>query len=210
MNTVKMESRWMSLLIDMALETERKTAYENIAKSYAEATRYYHTLNHIEFCLNFFDKVIQDGCDFVDPFSLELSIWFHDVIYKPTRHDNEVRSAAYASEILANLGVNKDKIGEIRNFIMLTKHPSKPGSNDEKLLVDIDLSILAADQVVYDKYENDISLEYAHLPRFLYKRGRKKFLKSLLKMDSIFFSSYFVQSYEEKAKNNLQRAIEML
>lgn len=44
----------------------------------------------------------------------------------------------------------------------------------------------------------------------MYNRGRKKALKHFLEMDRIFKTDYFFQKYENQARINLQKELEIL
>lgn len=94
--------------------------------------------------------------------------------------------------------------------IEATKEHKLSNDNDTNLLLDIDLSILGKSTAEYRKYCDNIRKEYLMYPDFMYNKGRKKVLKSLLELDSIYKTDFFKQKYENQAKENLRQEISQL
>jgi predicted metal-dependent HD superfamily phosphohydrolase len=59
---------------------------------------------------------------------------------------------------------------------MVTQHAFQAETNDEKLIVDIGLSILGSPANVYEQFETYIRKEYKRVPAFIYMRKRKEIL----------------------------------
>jgi predicted metal-dependent HD superfamily phosphohydrolase len=85
---------------------------------------------------------------------------FHDAVYDPGRDDNEVRSADWACRVMEDLCRPEDEKDRVRGLILATAHTSEPRTADEALLLDIDLSILGADEATFDDYCRLIRSEY--------------------------------------------------
>jgi len=200
----RLENRWVELFGSTHDIAVVKETFKTLTSRYSEKHRYYHTLSHINACLNLLDEVTNF---IVEPFNVEVAIWFHDVIYNPKRNNNEEMSAKYAKAFLESVKLDSVDIRNIERLILLTKHPSSPETNDEKYLMDIDLSILGADDDLYDSYESWIRKEYASVPYFLYKRGRKKALNSFVESGNIYKTDYFHEKYEIQARKNIDRAL---
>ena len=181
-----------------------QNAFDDLAKRYAEKYRYYHTLRHVNTCLMLLDEV---GGLVSDLFSLETAIWFHDVIYDPLRNDNEAMSAVYVKRFLKSVKISDHEIAKIERLILLTKHPSNSLSEDEKYLIDIDLSILGAETALYDQYEKWIRQEYAHVSDEVFRKGRGEVLRAFLVQEYIYHTDYFRQKLEKRARVNLERAL---
>jgi predicted metal-dependent HD superfamily phosphohydrolase len=196
-------------LFSFTRETEStiQNGFQKLADRHSEEQRHYHNLHHVFACLEHLD-VIADRID--DPKSVEIALWFHDAIYDPKRNDNEELSAAYARSFLQSVNLAPDEILKVEHLIALTKHPSNPETDDEKYLIDIDLSILAADETIFDRYESSIRKEYGFVPEFLYKKGRKKILMSFERSDHIYSTEYFYEKHESQARWNIKRALEKL
>ncbi len=207
MDIKSLNERWIGLLQPFGDNGYIGTGFVELVDHYSESHRHYHNLHHVNGCLQAFDQI-----DHLlnDPFSIEAAIWFHDVIYDPKSSKNEARSAEYAKDFLATTSVHPTTITKIIHLIYLTQHPSNPSTHDEKYLIDIDLSTLGAEQRQYDRYEAWIRKEYAYVPGFLYKKGRRKILKAFLDCEHIYRTSYFRERLEVRARANIHRALDNL
>ena len=200
------KDRWKLLMKAMGFEPSLDY-YDALKTAYTEKHRFYHTTQHIKAMLNHFDAVIE----FVErPDEMELAIWFHDAIYKTLSKTNELDSAKWAQSFLEKQGYDKAGIERIFNLIMATLHNGKLKTNDEKIIVDIDLAILGTPTEVYDKFERNIRKEYKLVPSFIYRKKRKQLLQSFLNNDSIYNMDYFKNKFENTARENIHRAIEYL
>ena len=179
--------------------------YAFLISQYSELHRHYHTLAHIEDCLFKCDIGIEHINDLK---SFQIALLYHDIFYDPKRKDNEEKSADYAFKFLNQLHFQNAQ--KVKDLILLTKHPSVPKTQDEKLLLDIDLSILGEDKNTYEKYEENIRKEYIHVPKVMYKLGRKKLLKKFLAQERLFQTDIFFEKYEEQARVNIEWAINKL
>ncbi len=181
--------------------------YEALYKAYSEKHRFYHTAKHIDAMLKHFDAVI----DIAErPAELELSIWFHDAIYKPWSKSNELHSAEWAQAFLFSQGFDNKGVERIYNLIMATLHNGEVKVIDEQLMVDIDLTILGSSPDVYDEFERNVRKEYKVVPSLIYRKKRKELLRSFLENDSVYHLDYFKDKYENAARENINRAIMML
>ena len=88
---------------------------------------------------------------------------------------------------------------------------SQPSENsDTNYFTDADLSILGQNWEVYTQYYKNVRKEYAVYPNIIYNSGRKKALQHFLTMENIFKTEYFYQKFEETARKNIQKEIELL
>lgn len=89
--------------------------------AYSEVQRHYHSIQHIVECLEHFHQ-IKTYLD--DTLSVELVIWFHDVIYNPQAHDNEQQSADYMQRMLKNV-LGAEQITKMTPTKLAVNRPSK-------------------------------------------------------------------------------------
>ena len=179
--------------------------WEDLEKAYTTKLRQYHNLTHIEAMISSFEKY-KEELEF--PNEVLYSIFYHDIIYKTTRKDNEEKSAEYALKILPkNTTLNRDLIYDM---ISATKLHQKNDINDINWLIDFDLKILASDYSSYEIYTQQIRKEYKIYPDVLYKLGRKKALKHFLENEFIFQTETFRSKYETQARTNIQKEIKTL
>ena len=202
------KNRWESLMNALELSAS-PDCYDALYAAYSEQHRFYHTVNHIEAMLWHYDAV-KDLAE--RPSELELAIWFHDAIYKPLSKSNELDSAEWAKEFLLSNGFDQEGAGRVFGLIMATLHngEDKNKVKDQKLIVDIDLTILGASPEVYEEFERNVRKEYKMVPWFIYRRKRKELLKSFLNSASIYSLDHFKDKYENVARKNIGRAIKML
>ena len=202
MENIDLIQRWRNVF-KSAETSEVDAIYNDISKRYSENHRHYHTIDHVEACLRHLDNV--ENVD--NRREVEIALWFHDVIYDPFKKDNEDQSATFSCGALTTLGENEQIIDNVKHLVILTKHPSNPKELHEKYLIDIDLSILGSSKDVYDSYENWIRKEYSKVPSMLYRRGRKKVLRSFLDQPKIYSTELFGEKYETNARINLDNAL---
>ena len=187
----------------VALGAEQSTApdvLELIQTSYGESTRHYHNLSHVVDCLKMFELVESLA---EHPHEVRLAIWFHDVIYDPTRSYNEKRSAALATELLDKSGAQRDAIQRIATLILSTAKHAADLEGDAAILSDVDLSILGAAPTQFQSYEMAIEMEYSFVPTLLFRAARKKFKRGMLSRNRIFHTEQLHEMLEAQARENL-------
>lgn len=207
MNTSeKNYSRWVSLWERVEASGSPIPPFQKLVGLYSSSNRFYHTLNHIDHCLDDFEeiKLLPHHSN-----EVELAIWFHDAIYDTRERDNEEKSALLARKVLKAAKLPKVMIERIEKLILVTK-THLPNDLDEKVLVDIDLAILGTQRIDFEVYDLAIRAEYAWVSDELYKKGRKKVLKGFYDRDRIYSTDYFWFKYEKQAKGNLSRALAAL
>lgn len=81
-----------------------------------------------------------------DTFIIITACWFHDVgYYNGVAQGHELRSAAMATDFLANDEVPQGIIDAVRDCILATRMPQQPHTLLEQIVCDADLSHLATD-----------------------------------------------------------------
>lgn len=179
--------------------------WQDLEKAYTSKSRYYHNLSHIEAMVCSFEEYKEE---LKFPNEVLYSIFYHDIVYKATRKDNEEKSADFAIKILpASTTLNSDLVYDM---ICATKLHQKNDVIDTNWLIDFDLKILASDVNTYETYYQQIRKEYKIYPDLLYKPGRKKALQHFLANDFIFQTEVFSDKYETQARLNIQKEINTL
>lgn len=198
---------WQRLNVPRSADSGLADTYAALVKRYAQTHRHYHTAQHINECLAYFDTA-HALCEHAN--EVELALWFHDAIYQPRAKDNETQSAAWAARVMREAGLSDVAQTRVHDLIMATRHDATPVKPDEQVLVDIDLSILGADAARFDEYEAQVREEYAWVPGFVFKRQRREILQGFLDRPSIYATAQFKNQLEKKARVNLARAISNL
>jgi predicted metal-dependent HD superfamily phosphohydrolase len=146
-----------------------------------------------------------------DPSAIEFAIWYHDSVYKSRNKENEEESAyTFSCATLFIMREHRNLSEKVIRMILATKHGEIPSDPDTQLLCDLDLAILGQTDEVFDKYEEDIRIEYGWVPEADFRAGRRKILQSFLDRPSIYSTVHFRDKYELAARRNLTRSIERL
>jgi predicted metal-dependent HD superfamily phosphohydrolase len=95
-------------------------------------------------------------------------------------------------------------------LVMATRHDAAPSKSDAKLVVDVDLSILGAEELRFDEYERQVREEYAWVPEAVFRRERRRILEGFLRRPRIYLTEYFHATREARARFNLERSIKAL
>lgn len=185
--------------------------------AYATPPRAYHNFGHVQEVLHRFAEVTT-GPGWAQPSEVYLAVLYHDAIYEAGRKDNEARSAGLAmaqiAQFLPESGIDTLRVSELIN--LTARHgqfsPSDFGDDgfslDTRHFLDCDMAILGAEPAIFDAYDRGIAEEYrGHVPGFLFRFNRKRFLKGLLARERIYLSDWFHQRYDAAARANLRRAI---
>jgi predicted metal-dependent HD superfamily phosphohydrolase len=179
--------------------------FEELSRLYSSPHRAYHNLHHIVALLEQARRFETRIDDFI---LVGFAIWFHDAVYDTRKKDNEERSAEYAVSSLARL---QSPASQVRDLILATrKHDNAGLPPDGALFLDFDLSILGVEPGAYEKYAAAIREEYSWVPSLLYRRERRKVLKSFLRRDRIYFTDVMFDLYEAPARHNIETELAAL
>lgn len=169
----------------------------DIYKSYSEEHRRYHNLRHILACLVELDGI--PDLD-LDRNTLELAIWYHDIIYVSGAVNNESESAARMKD---DLGMFKTRINleVVRDLILCS--PAQPKTLEERYFIDIDFSVVGQRPLEYLAYSQNIRHENNSVPWWFFFYKRRAFLKSLQKRE-IFRTELYKNRLDETARENIK------
>lgn len=178
---------------------------------YAVPPRAYHDFGHVQEVLRHYAEVTE-GPGWMRPIEPYLAVLYHDAIYDAGRKDNESRSAELAVEKIAKW--LPDAAVDSARVVQLIDYTARHGQldvadvdRDAALFLDCDMAIVGAEPAAFDAYDRGIAAEYRHVPRWLFKLNRRRFLKALLARERIFLSDFFHDRYDAQARINLRRAI---
>ncbi len=201
---------WMNILsLYSSDQSFIEHSWSTITRLYSSKSRHYHSLSHIAHILSLAEKfrsTINHYEDFV------LSIVYHDVIYKVLRKDNELKSAEFMKHDLEQFRVRPQTIDRCyRQIVQTQKHQLTEESElDDALFLDMDLEVLSWDWDNYLRYTEQIRKEYWMYPQTMYNRGRKMAMQGFMNRPAIYFTEYFRTNHETRARENIQRELDML
>ena len=181
--------------------------FADLIGRYQEPHRHYHTAQHLDEC---FDRLDEMRDLALRPAEVELALWFHDGIYEPLRPDNEQLSADWARATSLEAGIAPAIASRIYALVLLTRHTIEPIGADAEVLIDVDLSILAARPERFDEYEQQVRTEFSEVPESIFRQRRAEMLQNFLSRSQIFRTQHFVERYERQARSNLDRSLARL
>ena len=179
-------------------EFQTQKILSEIDSSLNEPDRYYHNYNHVTSILK---QIEVQELTREDRVILILTAFYHDLVYKAVFNNNEELSSkklkSHFSFVHHSTVVNKAS-----DIILATKNHL---SNDYLtcLFLDMDMSVLGISADNYEIYQKNVRKEYSIIPKSIYKKGRKKFIESILSRENIFKTRVFQVAYEESARKNL-------
>lgn len=166
--------------------------------------RHFHNLDHIRDCLRHFDEVAPL---LADPDAVELALWFHDAIYDPGDPTNERRSA----ELFLRRSIGAAPVARRRicGLILATRHAYVARTSDRRFIEDIDLAGFAAPWNTFMHHGDLLRREFARQSDAQYYDGQVAFLEQLARRPVFFATDYYRARYEARARENLQRLLEL-
>lgn len=171
---------------------------------YDEPHRIFHNWDHIAYGLDIF-KQLDTGT------TEQVIAWlFHDIVYDPTRKDNEAQSVTRAIKtIQANGDDHLISLSEVSIIIMDTMLHI-PSIKLSGLVLDIDMSSLAdPDYAEFERQRLLAAKEYAFFGKEMILAGTKAFIVKTLSQERIFTTDDF-QPMEAIARSNLKKYLDSL
>jgi len=180
---------------------------------YDEPWRHYHVWAHPQAMLRHLDRAIADGVALADPVAAAGFILWHDAIYDPQAPHgrNELLSAELCRAEMAAIA-DALSVARACTAIEATIRHLLPDGDcpDAALLLDIDLSILGADEATFAVYDRAIRAEYAHVAGPDYRTGRAAILRRFLDRDRLYLTDWGAGRWEQAGRANLAAAIARL
>lgn len=152
-----------------------KCDIKTILSMWNESHRYYHNLNHLNDLISMINESKSRYSE-REYEKLIITSLFHDIIYDPTKNDNEEKSAGYFMECCVDK--NDKDILEINQMILDTK-THKSNTMLSEVFNSLDMNIVERDFDSLMEWEDGIYNEYKSFGT-AYKDGRLKFLESIL------------------------------
>lgn len=202
-----LNEHWRACFSALALVAPRDQELTSLLDRYREAHRAYHTLQHLEECFGAFEAVRFSA---QLPGAVGLALFYHDAIYDTHANDNEEKSAELLRQMLRSVAADAALLSYVTSLILVTRHAAMPETPDEKLVVDIDLSILGAPRARFDEYERQVRQEYSWVEEAMFRSVRRQILQSFLERPAIYGTPHFRDRFESAAGANLKRSIAAL
>lgn len=194
-------AEWRDLAQSLTLPaTLSESILTELQTGYGDPARHYHTQKHIVSML----KQAAD-LELKDRDVARLAIFFHDLVYDPTRSDNEQRSADLLKQRLSGF-IPAERRERAAAIIEATAGHQATGDHDADLVLDLDMAILGQAWPVYQAYAKSVMAEYLpHIGETAWRQGRiSLFLDPTLARGEIFLTDRF-KPLNDRAMENLRR-----
>lgn len=202
-----MKKDWLAVWENYGETSRGLSIFEILWEEYNHQDRAYHNIKHIAALLKEMKAcktLIEDSDSFF------FAIWFHDVVYKVLRDNNEELSALEAKKYLSESSFSEERIEKVMRWIRATGRHDGGEENDLNLFLDADLSILGASTENYMHYAAQVRKEYTVAPDIYYNAGRIKVLQHFLHKARIYTSDFFSDRYEQQANRNVKNELKQL
>lgn len=218
LNRLLLEDRFELYWRRWGCRTDAHLVFSELARQYdlPKGLRHYHTLGHLWDCFRVLDGYFGDEHEAKaavrdpDAVTVELALWFHDVIYDPTdrvQGHNERQSALFALGVMTQAGFLAEECQRVHDAILATTHIDPPQDRATAIVLDVDLSILGEPSGTFNAYCDQIRREYNMYPDHQFLTARKLFLQTFLRKPQLFHTKEVGEDYEKRARQNLQSAI---
>jgi len=178
--------------------------FDSVVSRYRQPGRHYHAVRHVRWVVR---HVTALASATGDPGAVIAAAFFHDVVYDPTRADNEQLSAQLADRALTELGWEPGRSQRVCAMILATiDHdidPSNGGDPDTWVLLAADLAVLAAEPARYSEYASTVRREYTHVSDDEWQVGRAAVLRGLLDRRHLFAPALDLNEWEHRARANI-------
>lgn len=186
--------------------------WDILTKLYGEPHRAYHTLSHVGACI---ERIDLNLCNVLGSRAaldtVELALFFHDAVYVPADKRNEELSAGLLRALGPIVVRGEGRVERACVAILATRnHDAVVDDEIAQFVVDIDLSILGEELLVYDRYAGSIRKEYAAVSDDAWRVGRSGFLAEMLARKRIFQTEWGRKQFEASARRNMQQELHAL
>lgn len=203
-----MNERRFVLLWERCIGAPGKAVFNRVDARYREPHRYYHGPAHIEHCLR---KLDEAGARVPNRDAVEMALWFHDVVYdvpEAPAQDNEKRSAEFFRLCADGGGTGRFR-ADVRRLIVITEHRVLPEPEDERFMIDIDLSSFGVAWPEFLRNSRAVRLEQPRIPDDRFHAGTEGFMRKMLARPSFCFTAFFRARHERTAIENINRYLQM-
>jgi predicted metal-dependent HD superfamily phosphohydrolase len=198
--------RFERIIREIGLKARKKTIAAEFARDvarYQAPGRFYHTLTHVKGMLDLIDEHEKL---FNRPWLARYATVKHDVIYNVhNTRDNEALSAVDAATSGARLGMEERHQNAVVRLVMATEHlgnKTRPLSDDEKLLADIDLDGFSRSWDTVLGNTRKVRVEFGHVSDPDFAIGQGNFL-TYLEMRGFIYQSPVYKEFEQRARDNI-------
>lgn len=176
-----------------------------------EPWRAYHVWAHPMAMLDRLVEADHAGVRIHDPVAAVGFCLWHDSIYDPRAEHgrNEELSAVLCETEMSHIAgpVSVASAAAATRATATHRLPDATTCPDGAILLDVDLSILGADEDAFWEYERGIAYEYAHVPQHVRNEVRSGILTRFLERDRLYLTDWAHERWDARARANLAASI---
>jgi predicted metal-dependent HD superfamily phosphohydrolase len=191
--------------------------YNELVLLYSSPDRVFHTFEHIEKMLNTLHTLFSIySFTEQEKASAIFATFFHDSVYNPSQHDNEYTdeemSASTAIRALKKMGITEIHVLDDTYRLITLTGIADPGPTNllDKIFIDANRSVYGIDPHKYLNIMYSIWAEYRNMEFEVFVRLRTDFLSLMLSNNSIFYSEYMKQMFNDQAIDNITTELNLL
>lgn len=178
--------------------------FDSVLSRYRRPGRHYHDVRHVRWVVRHVTALEPATHDLG---AVIAAAFFHDVVYDPTRADNEQLSAQLADRALTELGWKPGRSGRVCALILATTNHhidvTGGGDPDTWVLLAADLAVLAGEPGRYSEYARAVRREYTDVSDDDWRAGRSSVLRGLLDRRHLFAPALDLNEWEHRARANI-------
>lgn len=180
--------------------------FDSVLARHHETHRHYHGVRHVRWVVRHVLELVEQH-HVHDVGAIVAAAFFHDAIYQPARRDNESASAILATNALAELGWDSDRIHRVAALIKATAIEATAMHSstdlDTSVLLAADLAVLAVGPSAYADYMRGVRQEYSSVSDDDWRTGRADVLRAFLARGHIYEPALGLATWERRARANI-------
>ncbi len=194
--------KWKKFFDEINARGDPLEFYQDLKQAYLQGNRKHHNLDHVMKCLSELESVPELADNIKE---LKMAIWYKNYFFDPRRRDNEQRSAGRAAKIAKKMGMNPGFSDRVRRLVLATEQERDGDNKDERLIQDIDISVLGSDPQTNNAYFSALREEYNFVSDEDFSAALSRMVGTFLRRNGgIYRTEPFRKKYEQQAQLNLR------
>lgn len=169
---------------------------------------YFHNTLHTSYVVTAAQEIgSQSGLTTEEMEIVMLAAWFHDTGYIEVYKDHELVSIEIATQFLAGLGIENEKIADVRSCILATRYPQKPTNLMEMVVCDADFYHFSANR--YADFAMALKKEWEETIGLTYTQKQWDGINWEMLHFHQYFTSYAQANLQPKKEENIKRLLQV-
>ncbi|HEX3789196.1 MAG TPA: alpha/beta fold hydrolase [Pseudonocardiaceae bacterium] len=199
---------WAARTLDADLDVAT-AAVANLVRRYGERHRWFHNLDQVAEVVEQADLLAREtGLADRDRAIVVLAACARHVIYRAHPGPDHVACVLWVAEWLERAEIMQERVSRVEQLVLHTvRHSSNSTDTVSGVLLDANLSVLAAEPEVYDRYTQRLRAEYHWLDAPRWVEGRAHVLANFLSRRPLYRTEPARRRWEAAARANMSREL---